>query len=124
MTPRQMLLAVAAGGAILLGSSGVVLAQGATCKEPETGTKAVPALSPPLAHVVTGTGRLQFHSSPNARCRIEGVFVVPNDELIAYAQTNDGWSSVTYTNPRTGKNVSGWVRSARLKETGTVGPKR
>jgi hypothetical protein len=54
---------------------------------------------------------------------MKGVFVIPNDELIAYAQTNDGWSSVTYTNPRTGRDVSGWVRSTRLKETGTVGPR-
>jgi len=28
-----------------------------------------------------------------------------------------------YVNPRTGNDVSGWVRSARLKETGTMGPK-
>jgi hypothetical protein len=28
-----------------------------------------------------------------------------------------------YLNPKTGDNVSGWVRSFRLKETGTMGPK-
>ena len=50
-----------------------------------------------------------------------GVFVIPKDELIAYAQSNDGWSSVMYSNPKTGKEVSGWVKSSRLKGTGTVG---
>jgi hypothetical protein len=94
------------------------------CKEPETGTSGVPLLSPPLANVVTGEGRLQFYAAPNLRCAMKGVFVIPRDELIAYARTDDGWSSVTYTNPRNGNNVSGWVRSARLKGTGTVGPKQ
>ena len=94
------------------------------CKEPETGTKDAPMLSPPLAHVVTGAGRLQFYSAPDLACAMNGIFVIPMDELIAYAETRDGWSSVMYTNPRTGNAVSGWVRSARLKETGTVGPKQ
>ncbi len=55
---------------------------------------------------------------------MEGVFVIPKDELIAYAQSDDGWSSVMYSNPRTGNTVSGWLKSARLKVTGTVGPKQ
>ncbi len=37
--------------------------------------------------------------------------------------TSDGWSQVMYA-PGTGDDVSGWVRSDRLKETGTVGPKQ
>jgi hypothetical protein len=93
------------------------------CREPKTGTNDVPTFSPPLANVVIGTGRLQFYSAPSLRCPIDGVFVIPRDELIAYAETSDGWSSVMYLNPRTGDSVSGWVRSARLKQTGTVGPK-
>jgi hypothetical protein len=94
------------------------------CKEPKTGTKDVPIFSPPLAHLVTGSGRLQFYSAPNLRCAMNGVFVIAKDELVAYAQTDDGWSSVMYVNPRTGADVSGWVRSERLKATGTVGPKQ
>jgi hypothetical protein len=61
-----------------------------TCKEPKAGTKDVPIFSPPLAHVVTASGRLQFYSAPNLRCAMDGVFVIPRDELIAYAQTSDG----------------------------------
>ena len=93
----------------------------ADCKEPETGSKNVPMFSPPLSEVVIGAGRLQFYSAPNLNCMMTGVFVIPKDELIAYAQSNDGWSSVMYSNPRNGDSVSGWVRSSRLKETGTVG---
>ncbi len=94
-----------------------------TCKQPQTGTKQAPILSPPMAAVVTGSGRLQFYSAPNVRCPMDGVFVIPKDRLIAYAETDDGWSSVMYVNPKTGNDVSGWVRSARLKKTGTVGPR-
>jgi hypothetical protein len=93
----------------------------ADCKEPETGTKNIPVFSPPLSAVVTGASRLQFYSAPKASCAMAGVFVIPKDELITYAQSNDGWSSVMYSNPKTGDNVSGWVRSSRLKETGSVG---
>jgi len=73
---------------------------------------------------VTGAGRLQFHSAPDSACPIKGVFIIPKDAVIAYAQTRDGWTSVMYLNPRTGSDVSGWVRSARLKTIGTMARKR
>jgi hypothetical protein len=76
-----------------------------------------------LSEVVVGAGRLQFYSAPDPRCTMNGVFVIPRDELIVYAQSHDGWSSVMYTNPKKGNSVTGWVKSSRLKETGTVGPK-
>jgi len=59
----------------------------ADCREPETGTKNIPVFSPPLSAVVTGAGRLQLYSAPNANCAMAGVFVVPKDELIKYAQS-------------------------------------
>jgi len=121
MRPIRLLLICTLGCATVFAP----VARAATpCKEPETGTKQVPMLSPPMANVVTGAGRLQFYSAPNPACPMNGVFVIPGDEPIAYAQTDDGWSSVMYTNPRTGNNVSGWVRSGRLKDTGTVGPRQ
>ncbi len=98
-------------------------AYAAECQEPETGTKNVPAFSPPLSEIVIGAGRLQFYSAPSARCMMDDVFVIPKDELIVYAQSRDGWSSVMYSNPKTGNSVSGWVKSSRLKEAGSVGPK-
>jgi hypothetical protein len=124
MSDRSVLACIVSSGLILGALGATVQAQTpSSCKEPQTGTTRAPMLSPPLANVVTGTGRLQFYSAPNLHCPVSGVFVIPNDELVAYAQTNDGWSSVMYVNPRTGNDVSGWVRSARLKSTGTVGPK-
>jgi hypothetical protein len=122
LTLGRTLLAIVCGAAVL-GRFGLpALAE--SCKEPKTGTNNVPIFSPPLANVVTGTGRLQFYSAPNYGCLMDGVFVIPKDELIAYAQTDDGWSQVMYINPRTGNDVSGWVRSERLKVTGTMGPKQ
>ncbi|ERF81593.1 hypothetical protein JQ559_26390 [Bradyrhizobium viridifuturi] len=125
MTSDRFVLACIAGSALMLGALGATVhAQPpSSCKEPRAGTSRVPMLSPPLANVVTGKGRLQFYSAPNLHCPISGVFVIPNDVLVAYAQTSDGWSSVMYLNPGTGNDVSGWVRSARLKVTGTIAPK-
>jgi len=94
----------------------------AACEEPAVGGPATPALSPPLAAIVIGNGRLQFYSAPQTGCAMPGLFVVPKDELIAYARTRN-WTSVMYSNPKTGNIVSGWVRSSRLRMTGTVGPK-
>jgi hypothetical protein len=106
----------------LLGIAGVARAD--DCKEPEIGTNAAPMLSPPLGAIVVGAGRLQFYSAPKLGCVMKGVFVIPKDWLIEYAQTDDGWSSVMYNNPRTNNDVSGWVRTDRLKVTGTMGPKQ
>ena len=97
---------------------------GSNCKEPKTGTKAVPIFSPPLSEDVIGAGRLQFFSAPDSRCPMKGIFVVPGDHVVTYAQSEKGWSSVIYSNPKTGNSVSGWVKSARLKQTGAVGPKQ
>lgn len=96
-------------------------ATAATCKEPAPGSDKAPLISPPHGNVVTGAGRLQFYSAPNERCAMEGVFVVPGDELTSYAETDDGWTSVMYFGNKHAE-VSGWVRSGRLKDTGTLGP--
>jgi hypothetical protein len=104
--------------ALILAVSGLAFAD---CTEPATGAKNIPAFSPPLSEVVIGAGRLQFYSAPNAGCAMAGVFVIPGDEPIAYGRSNDGWSSVMYSNPKTGNDVAGWVKSSRLKATGTVG---
>ena len=120
---NEALRSLIVGGALLLVPFGAFARTG-ECTEPKTGTKDVPIFSPPLANIVTGTGRLQFYSAPNERCALAGIFVIPKDKLVAYAQTDDGWTSVMYVNPRTGNDISGWVRSARLKQTGTMGPKQ
>jgi hypothetical protein len=123
MILRKIVLAGFACSVTLLVALGAS-AYAEDCTEPKEGSNEAPMLSPPLANVVTGAGRLQFYSAPNARCAMPGVFVIPSDRLIAYALSDNGWSSVTYSNPRTGNVASGWVRSERLKSTGTVGPKQ
>jgi hypothetical protein len=115
---RKIVPARAIRVALVLSVSGQAFAD---CKEPAIGTRNVPSLSPPLSEVVIGAGRLQFYSAPKLDCMMPGVFVIAKDELIAYAQSNDGWSSVMYSNPKTSDTVSGWVKSSRLKATGTVG---
>jgi hypothetical protein len=109
---------------IALSSVAGGVARAEDCKEPELGSDAAPMFSPPLAAVVIGAGRLQFYSAPKFRCVMNGVFVIPKDELVEYGRSDDGWSSVMYVNPKTGNDASGWVRSDRLKETGTMGPKQ
>jgi hypothetical protein len=94
------------------------------CEPPTAGAEAAPMFSPPVADLVTGVGRLQFYSAPNFHCAMDGVFVVPKDELIEYARTDDGWWSVAYFKPGSANDGEGWVRSARLKITGTIGPKQ
>jgi hypothetical protein len=118
---RTVLVAIISG----LVASGVVAGPTlAACREPDTGTNDIPIFSPPLSEVVTGTGRLQFYSAPDPHCAMRGVFIIPNDEVITYAQSRSGWSSVMYANPGTGRSVSGWVKSTRLKEKGTIAPAR
>ena len=95
----------------------------ADCQPPKTGTSEIPIFSPPVSQVVKGKGKVQFYSAPNNHCAMKGVFAVPKDKLITQAQTDDGWSSVTYTDPKTGDKLSGWVRTARLKEPTAGGSK-
>ncbi len=77
---NAFLIGIICGASLLFFSGGS--ARAASCKEPETGTKDVPIFSPPLGNVVTGAGRLQFYSAPDFHCAMNGVFVIPRDELI------------------------------------------
>lgn len=71
--------------------------------------------------VVIGSGRLQFYSAPDAKCKIKGVFVVPGDSLDASAEYGN-YASVIYYD-KSDKSVFGWVEKNRLKENGVgMGP--
>jgi len=76
--------------------------------------------SPVEGYQVVGTGRLYFHTAPNAHCRSKDIFVIPGDHLTAYTEYR-GWVSVMYINPKTSQDYQGWVPSQRLKFTGTMG---
>ena len=77
--------------------------------------------NPPASYAVMGKGRLYFHTAPDDSCRSREVFVIAGDELIAYTEYQ-GWFSVMYSNPRSGQDFHGWVRSERLSMRGTMRP--
>ncbi|WP_321906227.1 hypothetical protein [Burkholderia cenocepacia] len=63
---------------------------------------------------VIGKGRVQFYSAPNRVCVMKGVFVVPGDQITAYASYN-GFASVQYVNVKNGNIVLGWIAENRIK---------
>lgn len=68
--------------------------------------------------IVTGSGRLPFHTAPAARCKARDLFVVPGDKLIAYTE-HQGFTAVLYIHPTTQREAEGWVASSRLAASGT-----
>jgi len=77
---------------------------------------------PRESYSVTGAGRLYFYSAPSSECRDEKTFVIPGDSLVLYSDYK-GWDNVGFFNAKTGNDVFGWVKPARLKYIGTLGPK-
>jgi hypothetical protein len=96
-----------AWAALCLALSGLPAEAAPACREPTD----APALSPPLGSVVVGKGRLQFYSTPESHCPMAGVFVIPKDQLVAYAQTDDGWTSVTYSHKAGDTSPDGCART-------------
>lgn len=68
-------------------------------------------------HVVIGTGRLYFHSSPYPNCRLRDVFILPGEVVNAYVEFA-GYTAVMYLNKKTGDDAVGWVETTRLRATG------
>ena len=58
-------------------------------------------------------GRLVFHSGPEAACAQPALFIVPGD-VAAAILSQGGFTYIAYRNPRTGREVEGWVASSRL----------
>jgi len=67
---------------------------------------------------VVGTGRLQFYSAPSTACSLPGRFILPKESVDAYTEY-DRFTYVVYNNLKTGSQVSGWVKSFRLRFTGS-----
>lgn len=66
---------------------------------------------------VIGAGRLQFYSAPDMTCKISNIFILSGEEVYGYIEYA-GFTSVMYQNPKTANEVTGWVKSSRLKFTG------
>ena len=71
---------------------------------------------------VIGKGRAYFYTAPDERCRDNRTYVIPGDRVEAYADLQK-FTLATYWSSN-GNDVSGWILSTRLAETGTgIGPK-
>lgn len=68
---------------------------------------------------ITGQGRLQFYSAPDARCGIDGLFVVPGNTLFAQLEYQ-GFTKVAFIprRKRDRQDVIAWVPSRRLRGNG------
>ena len=95
------------------------LAQTPQCAEAAKIAKdrATPVAADASPRRVTGTGRLQFFSAPDAACAVIGLFIVPGDLVQAQSESN-GYTAVYYVNPRVGNEAVGWVLSSRLVPAG------
>ena len=113
---RMKLLAVL----VLAMAAPPALAGSAACEEVAKKADADPVMLVPRVYfTVTGAGRLYFHSAPDPACGLPRTFVIPGDSLIGYSAYGP-WTSVMFTTPD-GDPVQGWVRSDRLRATGTLG---
>ena len=76
-------------------------------------------IRPVQGMVVSAPKRLHFHTAPDAAC-VSKVYVVHGDALMAYNEWQ-GWFSVQYTHPKSGKISTGWVKGDGVETTGSLG---
>lgn len=66
----------------------------------------------PYLGKVVGKGRLQFYSAPDAKCPIQGKFIIQHDDVFIYGEYNE-FSQIMY--PKGAEEDSGvWVYSRRI----------
>src|SRR5438876_12090338 len=53
---------------------------------------------------VTGRGRLQFFSAPDANCKMPGTYILAGEKVNAYVE-HKGYTAVMYMNPKTGSDA-------------------
>jgi hypothetical protein len=76
----------------------------------------IPVESAQAVRVVTGTGRAWFHTAPLDECKLAALFVIPGD-VLTVLHTYGDYADVTYRNPRTGREASGWLKLDRLADS-------
>jgi hypothetical protein len=76
----------------------------------------IPVESAQAGRVVTGTGRAWFHTAPLDECKRPALFVIPGD-VLTVVHTYGDYADVTYRNPRTGREASGWLKLDRLADS-------
>ncbi|MHA3055526.1 hypothetical protein E0H77_09560 [Acinetobacter sp. ANC 4633] len=66
--------------------------------------------------------RTYFHSAPSHECKIDGLFIIPQNSVIAYQyfkNQNKQWMYVMYIDEN-GKDTEGWVLKSDFKMTGYI----
>jgi hypothetical protein len=76
----------------------------------------IPVEPAQAARVVTGTGRAWFHTAPLDECKLPALFVIPGD-VLTVLHTYGDYADITYRNPRTGREASGWLKLDRLADS-------
>ncbi|ENW20972.1 hypothetical protein [Acinetobacter haemolyticus] len=63
-----------------------------------------------------------FHSAPSAQCKLNKVFIIPDDVVTAYytfQNENKTWLYVVYTS-KNGEKTAGWVTKNNFRFLGTT----
>lgn len=68
---------------------------------------------------VIGSGKVGFYSSPNAKCKIKGEFVVKGNYLTVY-KSYKSWVNVMYV-AKDGEDLIGWLPESKVKIVGQYG---
>ncbi|WP_336152131.1 hypothetical protein [Acinetobacter sp. 99] len=66
--------------------------------------------------------RSYFYSAPSSQCKLDKVFIIPNDVVMAYytfQNENKNWLYVVYTS-KNGKKTAGWVIKNDFRFLGTT----
>ncbi len=74
---------------------------------------------PSAEGMVITSGKIGFYSSPNAECKIEGIFVVKDCYLTVY-KSYKGWVNVMYV-VKDGGDFIGWLPESKVKVLGQYG---
>ncbi|MHA3052687.1 hypothetical protein [Acinetobacter sp. ANC 4640] len=68
--------------------------------------------------------RSYFYSAPSEQCKINQLFIIPNDSVIAYQEfknENQLWMYVMYIG-KDGVDTEGWVKAKDFKMSGRISP--
>lgn len=68
--------------------------------------------------------RVYFHSAPSDQCKINQLFIIPKDSVIAYQEFKNEsktWLYVMYIS-KDGTDTEGWMRENDLKISGSMSP--
>ena len=84
----------------------------------EAGDSGIPYYPSAEAKVIGG-GKVGFYSSPNAKCKVKGVFVVKGNYLTVFKTYKD-WVNVMYV-AKNGEDFIGWLPESKVKIVGQYG---